>query len=404
MKKISRQKRKESHHAKKNAFTRNVPCGIIVANETDEEQIEMLTTEQISRIRVRGYKSIKDCDLSLGNVNVLIGGNGAGKSNFISVFSLIQNILQKRLQLTVGVSGLNPLFYNGRKVTETIAIEAFFGNNSYGFELVATDENRLIFQNEYFGYYLNFANQTTLSVGHEESKWSDGTKNGINGYVQPILQKQAWRVYHFHDTSRSSVIKQEHNVVNSQSLMEDGRNLAAFLFRLKNQFLREYKEIVQSIRLVAPYFDDFVLEPQELNPNLIVLRWKQRGCDDVFNAHQLSDGTLRFICLTALLLQPKELRAPTIIIDEPELGLHPLAISILGEMIHQVSQETQIIISTQSVELLNEFEVEEVIVVDRSNDGSVFKRLSEEKLAEWLEDYTLGDLWKKNLLGGRVSG
>ena len=129
-----------------------------------------------------------------------------------------------------------------------------------------------------------------------------------------------------------------------------------------------------------------------------------KGCGDIFNASQLSDGTLRFICLTTLLLQPHELQPATIIIDEPELGLHPYAITIFSEMVKQLSNEKQIIISTQSVELLNEFDVDDIIVVNRSESGSTFNRLDKEKLSLWLEnDYALGDLWKKNILGGRLS-
>jgi predicted ATPase len=199
-------------------------------------------------------------------------------------------------------------------------------------------------------------------------------------------------------------MKQEHNISNNTALQLDASNLAAFLYRLKNQFSRNYNDIVQTVKLIAPFFDDFILEPQEYNEELIVLRWKQRGCEDVFNASQLSDGTLRFICLTTLLLQPDKLQPDTIIVDEPELGLHPHAITMFAEMVRQISAEKQIIISTQSVELLNEFDVEDVIVVDRNGKGSEFRRLAEEELSIWLEeDYALGDLWKKNILGGNRS-
>ena len=186
--------------------------------------------------------------------------------------------------------------------------------------------------------------------------------------------------------------------------MFDASNLAAFLYRLKNNFEKNYEEIIRTIQLIAPYFSDFILEPQEGNPEQIVLKWQQKGCEDVFNASQLSDGTLRFICLATLLLQPHELQPATIIVDEPELGLHPYAITIFAEMVKQLSNEKQIIISTQSVEMLNEFEVDDVIVVDCGEDGSEFKRLDAESLEAWLEDdYALGDLWKKNILGGRLS-
>lgn len=364
----------------------------------------MVKADQLSRMTVKGYKSIKECDISLGRINVLIGSNGAGKSNFISAFSFLQNILTGNLQLTVAQSGVNALMYKGRKVTEEIAFEVFFGLNSYGFNLIPTDDGRLIFKKEYFGFYKGCNVQSPVSSGHSEALWQRGVANDINPYVIPILEKQNWRVYHFHDTGKSARVKQEHNISNNRVLLYDAANLAAFLYRLKNNYKGSYNEIINTIRLIAPYFLDFVLEPQEGNEEHIILKWQQVGCDDVFNASQLSDGTLRFICLTTLLLQPHELQPATIIVDEPELGLHPYAITMFAEMVKQLSHEKQIIISTQSVELLNEFDVEDVIVVDRDENGSQFKRLDESELEIWLEeDYALGDLWKKNILGGRLS-
>lgn len=362
-----------------------------------------LQNDQLSQMTIEGYKSIKKCDIKFGKINVLIGSNGAGKSNFISAFSLLQNILAKNLQLSVAQSGVNALLYKGRKETDEIAFEVYFGNNTYGFELIPTDDNRLIFKREYFGFPY-YGHRSIIASGNRESEWNSGAHNGIDKYVIPVLQRQNWRVYHFHDTGRSAKVKQEHNISNNRVLLFDAANLAAFLYRLKGNYPKNYDEIVQTIRLIAPYFSDFVLEPQESNKEQIVLKWQQKGCEDIFNASQLSDGTLRFICLATLLLQPHELQPATIIVDEPELGLHPYAITIFAEMVKQLSDEKQIIISTQSVELLNEFDIEDVIVVDRGENGSEFKHLNEEELEVWLEeDYALGDLWKKNILGGRLS-
>lgn len=364
----------------------------------------MLQDDQLSQMTIEGYKSIKKCDISFGKINVLIGSNGAGKSNFISAFSFLQDILAKNLQVSVAQSGVNALLYKGRKVTEEIAFEVYFGNNSYGFNLVPTDDNRLIFRKEFFGYHGQWENESNVARGNSEAMWDTGAHNKIDHYVIPILKKQNWRVYHFHDTGRSAKVKQENNISNNKVFMFDAANLAAFLYRLKGNYKKNYDEIVQTIQLIAPYFSDFFLAPKEGNEEQIVLKWQQKGCEDIFNASQLSDGTLRFICLATLLLQPHELQPATIIVDEPELGLHPYAITIFAEMVKQLSDERQIIVSTQSVELLNEFDVEDVIVVDRGENGSEFKRLNEEELEVWLEeDYALGDLWKKNLLGGRLS-
>jgi predicted ATPase len=180
--------------------------------------------------------------------------------------------------------------------------------------------------------------------------------------------------------------------------------LAAFLYRLKQVFPKEYSNILRSTQLVAPFFDDFVLEPKELNEEQIILKWKKKDCDDIFNAAQLSDGTLRFICLATLLSQPSELQPSIIIIDEPELGLHPFAISIFAEMVQKVAVDRQVILATQSTDLLNCFSADDVIVVDYDKDGSKFERKSSEQLAYWLKnDYTLGELWNNNILGGRFA-
>lgn len=358
---------------------------------------------QIKKIKIKGFKSIKECELQLGNINLLIGSNGAGKSNFISIFKLLQNIIEKTLQRYVAVSGgANALLYNGRKTTDSITMKFYFGNSSYDFTLIPTDENNLLFESESFNNDGYWDQNSYISGGNLESKWDWGTSNKIYKGTQPILQNEKWRVYHFHDTSVSARVKQTHKVTNNVELQYDAGNLAAFLLRLKNEYPVNYMQIVESIRMIAPYFKDFYL-PNSFNGDDIILRWEQVDSDDIFNANQLSDGTLRFICLATLFLQPSFLQPETIIVDEPELGLHPYAITLLAEIIKKASLKKQIILSTQSVELLNEFSAEDIIVVDRNEErGTTFTRYSEEELKEWLEDdYSMGDLWKKNIIGGR---
>jgi predicted ATPase len=364
-----------------------------------------LKKNQLSQIVIRGYKSIQQCDLTLRNINVLIGSNGAGKSNFISAFTLLQNVLTKNLKLHISKSGMNTQFYNGTKATDNILMEFYFDQNSYSFELIPTDTSSIIFKEERFGYHGAWNSSRKVSSGNNESLWENGSgNNNIDQYIVPILKKQQWRVYHFHDTSKNSKMKAEHNLSNNKTFQSDASNLAAFLYRLREHHQTSYKNILEAVQLIAPYFQDFDLEPNESNKELIVLRWKQKGCEDVFNASQLSDGTLRFICLATLLLQPSDLSPATIIVDEPELGLHPYAITIFGELVKKAAVSKQIILSTQSVELLNQFDVDDVVVVDRGSNGTEFKRLNADDLAVWLEDdYSLGELWNKNILGGRLS-
>lgn len=366
-----------------------------------------MNAQQISRIKIKGYKSIKDCSLDLKMINVLIGSNGAGKSNFISVFKLLQDVIEQKLQLHVGLAGgASALLYNGRKETDVIEIEFEFGNNAYRIALVPTDEDRLIFTDEGFaysppGHAVTFFRN--ISRGHEESLWQLGTRTKYDEYVKPILANQKWRLYHFHDTSRSAKVKQSVKVQNNAELLFDAGNLAAFLLRIKKEYKQDYFNIVNAVKMVAPYLDDFYLEPGGDGESL-TLRWRQTGCDDIFNANQFSDGTLRFICLSTLLLQPSKLQPESLVIDEPELGLHPYAITALAEMVKKVSKMKQLILSTQSVELLNEFDVDDIVTVDRGDEGTRFNRHTEDELIEWLDsDYSLGDLWKKNIIGGRFS-
>lgn len=351
----------------------------------------------LSEIKINGYKSIAKCDLHMGCLNVLIGANGAGKSNFISFFRLIAVLLDHRLQSLVGKSGgPDALLYFGRKTTESLDAELYFGNNGYKFALEATLDNRLMFQRE--ALWWNMSGDKGIRSGHFESQ-ADQHRTSIANFTLPIMRQ--WRGYHFHDTSDSARVKQIHAININDHLREDGSNLAAFLYRLEKHHQPQYRRIVRTIRMVAPYFGDFYLRPTVDHSDSIQLEWTEKDHDTPLKASALSDGTLRFILLTTVLLQPEELMPSAIIIDEPELGLHPYAINVLADLIKSASNQHQLIISTQSVELVNEFDVEDLIVVDKQHGASTFKRLEEEELKEWLEEYSLGELWKKNLLGGR---
>lgn len=356
---------------------------------------------QITKLEIEGFKSIKECSIELGMINVLIGSNGSGKTNFISLFKMLQSMIDEDLQKYVAKhGGPNAFLFFGSKRTEKIKVKFYFGENGYQFTLVPTIDDRLMYEGEWF--YWTRCNNRRVASGHFESKWKKGTGLRIDEYIQPILKNQKWRVYHFHDTSDTAMVKQIHGINDNIDFATDARNLAAFLYRLKQTDEGCYNQIVRTIRLVAPYFDDFILRPNPLKPDSIRLEWKDINSDVPFTASQLSDGTLRFICLATLLLQPKSLMPETILIDEPELGLHPYAISLLASLVKKAAVHKQIILSTQSVELLNEFDPQDVIVVNHRDDHSSFNRLNEEELKTWLDDdYTIGDLWKRNILGGR---
>ncbi len=361
----------------------------------------------IDRIQVQGFKSIREADIGLRGLNVLIGPNGVGKSNFIGLFKLINTIIERRLQVYVGTSGgAGGLLHFGRKSTPSMRIDLTFSNavNGYHCQLTGTDEDSLIFGEESTWFRDKEKDgrpySSDLGGGHKETRLVDANRIPGQEVANPIVAAmQSWRIYHFHDTSPEAKMKQACDVHDNRILKGDASNLAAMLYLLRQQSPAHYRNIVDAVRMVAPFVEDLVLEPLALNQQMIRLEWKERGNDHVFGPGALSDGTLRFICLATLLLQP---RLPsTILLDEPELGLHPYAITILAELLRGAATKTQVIASTQSVSLVNQFEPADVLIVEREAGQSVFKRLEQGAMDSWLEDYGLGELWEKNLLGGR---
>ncbi|MBF0311302.1 MAG: AAA family ATPase [Magnetococcales bacterium] len=357
----------------------------------------------VSSLTIAGYKSIRELkDFNLSALNVLIGANGAGKSNFISLFRLLNRMYEQQLQVFVQQQGgPEALLHFGRRTTPRFRAEVYFGNNGYQFTLVPTSDNRLVFDTEQGWFKKYYPNPWTepLGRGHEEAKLKEA-KVDIAKYVQAGVSQ--WRVYHFHDTGENAGLKQRHAANDNLLLKPDAANLASFLRRLNNKFPEHHQRIVETIRLVAPFFGDFVHRDED--EEYLELEWTRKGQPDTpFKAHVLSDGTLRFICLATLLLQPPGWMPHTVLIDEPELGLHPYAISILAGLFREAKQQQkQLILATQSVELVNELSPGDVVVVEQEEGGgSTFRRFSQEELACWLEQYSLGELWKRNILGGR---
>lgn len=362
---------------------------------------------QIQSLTIKGFKSIKALEaFELRSLNVLIGPNGAGKSNFIGALRFLSEVAGDNFPGYVQKQGrATALLHGGRKKTQTMEFEVYGRPNSgfrngYRISLEATNDNRFIFTREETWVAGSLTDGTSYSLGrnHEEALVR-ADQTHVGRYVHTMMQ--SWRQYHFHDTSELAAVKQAHGSKDTLRLKTDAGNLAAYLGRLRSQHPQHYNQIVETVRLVAPFFGDFV--QREEASGTVELEWTQKSDPDTpYGAAALSDGTLRFICLATLLQQPWWLLPETVLIDEPELGLHPYAIGVLADLLKQVSENRQIVVSTQSVELLNAFTPEDVVVVDREADESTFRRLSSTELAGWLESYTpLGELWLRNVLGGR---
>lgn len=359
----------------------------------------------LNKLTIKGFKSIRDLqDFELKNLNVLIGGNGAGKSNFVEIFRMLRAMVDQTFAnyiLTRG--GADDFLFNGPKTTKIIEAQFRFGANDYAFELEPTAAEKFIIKAEKIKYDLgswSFIGNSSFESRLPGVKNNSGltAKRGVGYYVYEAVSD--WTIYHFHDTSATSPMRRSEIVEDNRRLRSDAANIAPFLLELMNGVFKiSYQEIINVIRLVTPFFDNFLLEPvQKGEKETVKLSWKQKGSDYPMQPYHFSDGTIRFICLATALLQP--IPPSTIIIDEPELGLHPSAISILAELIQNASKRTQIIVATQSPALIDHFSIEDVIVVNRKDGASTFERLKEKDFNVWLETYSVGELWSKNVIAG----
>lgn len=354
----------------------------------------------LHNIKIKGYKSIRALDLKLNPINILIGSNGVGKSNFISFFKLLNNIYEQRLQQYSLKSGIDNLLYYGRKNTTEITAYLDFGNNAYEFVLYPSEEGTF-----FIGKEDNILNYKT---NYNKSNYTKNIKESLikekyslrDDYL--CKQLESYKIYHFHDTSITAPLRSTANIYDNRILKEDGANLPAYLFYLQEKHPMSFKRIEKIVQSVVPFFERFDLAPLLVGQEeRINLQWIEKEHPETyFDAKHLSDGSLRFIALVTLLMQPN--LPKVIIIDEPELGLHPTAINKLAGLIKSAAtKDCQIIVSTQSVTLLNNFETEDIITVDKEDNQSVFKRLDNDILNHWINDYSIGELWTKSIIKGQ---
>ena len=360
----------------------------------------------IENVIIRNFRSIRSAEVRLGSLNVLIGSNGVGKSNFIAFFEFVQSIFKQRLGgYTLEKGGIDALLYNGRRVSSSISGLIDFANtNAFFFEVkpMPSSKGYLSMTGDFFNTHRD--NEKRYSQTWHRTFWDSNVEESNlvtrreyrAGYLKKYLN--SFTVYHFHDTSSSSPMRGACNVSDNASLRDNGSNLAAYLYKLQNTDEKAFKLIEGTIRSIAPYFKGFALREEPVGQ--IQLEWEEVDSDMYLNGYSISDGTLRFIALATLLLQTK--LPEVIIIDEPELGLHPAAINKLAALLNKAAVKSQVIISTQSTNLVNGFDVDDIIVVDREDNQTIFQRLDSERLAQWLDEYTVSELWEKNVIGGQV--
>ena len=348
----------------------------------------------LSRVIIDGYKSIQHTDVELRPINILIGSNGVGKTNFISFFKLINIIYEQRLHNYTMQNSAERLFHYGLKQTSELKGYLAFEDNAYEVRLQARDNGSLFIAEER-SYYQS----SSFNVSNIDESQIKNSSTYRDRWLRDYLQ--SYKIFHFHDTSKGAPLRSSANINDNRYLKTDGSNLPAFLFMLQEKYPKTLRRIELTIRSVMPYFGNFSLAPSLLDESQINLQWSDiENNEKYFDANDLSDGSIRFIALATLLLQP--ILPKVIIIDEPELGLHPTAIVKLAGMIKSVaSRACQIIVSTQSVNLINNFDAEDIITVDRKDKQSTFNRLNNDTLQHWLNDYSLGELWTKSIINGQ---
>lgn len=349
----------------------------------------------MDRVEIKGYKSIKDLSLQLHPINIFIGANGSGKSNFLSFFEFLKNIYSRNLQAYVALNGnMDKYLFEGRKVTDEMSAHMYFNNNGYSFTLKAAEDG-FVFTEEGLWYNNNRYNSNPAEIAtfNKESKLRFDTTPRAQYIKNYLMQLEK---YHFHDTSDKSPFTKMSNIERDTfTLYDKGENLAAFLYGIREKTPKRYNFIVKTIQSIAPYFRDFYLVPNE-NGDL-KLFWQDKFSSYVYGVNDLSDGTKRFIALTALFLQPN--LPQTLVIDEPELGLHPAAVCKLAGFIKSASQkQCQVIVATQSADLISYFNAEDIVTVDQNNGESTFSRLNSNDLAQWMDEYSLADLWRRNII------
>ncbi len=359
-------------------------------------------------LRVSGFKSYHPDTPScqLGLITIMIGPNGVGKSNLIAVLKMIQYMLSDNLrEYVIRQGGADTLLFEGLKNTDRLELELCFKQASktttYTVCLMLTPPNQLAILYEKVSYQKNDAPHPKvypLKINGDSSGLlvdQRTTSKVLRHFLESI------KVYQFHDTSPTAKIRIDGYVNDNRYLRDNAGNLAAFLYRMKGAFPTHYDMVVDRVRAVMPQFKDFLLEPLPERPDSIRLNWSDRA-NNFYGPHQLSDGTLRFAALSSLLLQPPAWMPAIIAIDEPELGLHPAAIARLAGMMRYATGSSQVIVSTQSAELLDEFDEKDVVVLewDAARNCTIPKRLNADDLKTWLEEYSLSELWQNIVLGG----
>ena len=368
---------------------------------------------KIESLRIRGFRSLADVELcNLCNANVLLGANGGGKSNFIRFFEMLSWMLRSRLGEFVGTQGgADDQLHRGKSVTlgmdAQLALRTEAGRIEYRFALAHADPDRFVFSDEAFRRTADLAADAPsqhAASGQPEARIVDiaqrSPSRGVNATIARVIVRLLGNcsVHQFRNTSDTSNFRKPWDVEDSNYLRTHGGNLAAVLHRLEQEDLGRFELICRHVRRVLPMFDRFRIVESH---GQVSLRWTAVGTDKTFGAHVTSDASFRFFALVTLLNLPPGMLPSVLLLDEPELGLHPTAVTLVGGMIKSLAANRQIIVATQSPLLVDAFDLEEILVLNLADGRTTFSRPEGAGFAQWIEEgYTTGEIWQKNLIGG----
>ena len=386
----------------------------------------MEPASKIESIKIQGFRSLADVELTdLPNATVLIGPNGSGKSNIFLFLEMLRQMLRYRRlgEFVARHGGADDQLFGGSartpEIFTSIGLKNGDGQHTYDVTLHFAQTDIFICSGEHLiskrdGFPMEMRNSVRPGGGSESGLMSprsdeqeDEMEESIrtSPFISSFLRsRSAFRnlfgeiaLHQFHNTGFNSNIKKSWDVTDNARLRADGANLAAILFRLEREDTRRYDYICNLINRILPTFDRFDLVESY---GKVMLRWKVRGSDKTMGAHLTSDGSLRYFCLVTLLNLPEEMLPSVILLDEPELGLHPSAVGLIGAMIKRMSRKRQVIVATQSPLLVDEFAPNEIFVTELKEGRTKITRQNEEYLSVWLEEFSTGELWQKNVLGG----
>jgi predicted ATPase len=286
-----------------------------------------------------------------------------------------------------------------------ITVETEQGTNEYRMALTHVAPDSLAFAEEAFRFSRHGRNTSSswvdLPMPAQESGLPDAAADNSQRAqrtartVLYLLRNCA--TFQFHDTSAKASLNMRWDESEAARMRTDGGNLAPILLHLSREQPRRYQLITRQIQRVLPVFEDFELEPTS---GKVLLRWRAKNSDKTFGPHLTSDGSLRLFCMFTLLNLPDDMLPDVLMIDEPELGLHPHAIALTADMIKSLAVHRQVFIATQSPLMVDAFELENILVASLEGAATKLTPMDQHDYRSWLaDDYLPSDLWLKEPVG-----